>query len=454
LLSSGEIGQVLKARVTDTNKAVQVLALDIISKIAIGMGKPFERQSRFFVLPVATVLADQKAPIRTAAIQTLASIAAACEGLDSMVHGLNTALETSNPTQKSSLLHWLADWFKGHQPSPSLDLSSWAASVVGSLDDRSGEIRKGAQALLPTLIACSSFDHVMNQTNSLKPASRGSAIPLIQAARGAAPVNGPPLSTAIKSNVAPTPVVPPSPPSESPDSAVAPVAAPNKLPGIRRKLPQGTTSQPNSRAETPVDPRVTGKPGIGGLKRPGAATTITSRASASQTPISSLPFSGPNFEAKKVRLNKDMQRWINEAGPTRKDLADLLQHQMEPHTSKELVTLLFSHDHNAVNDHITGLSMICDFFSDVESGNDSSGLPLDDVKAIALGVFDLPLKYSSIKAHEPQPNLNFKCLDVVEAVLAFLRSMKYQLTDAEALCFIPTMIYKVFWPVSMTSEYI
>jgi hypothetical protein len=68
LLSSGEIGQVLKARVTDTNKAVQVLALDIISKIAIGMGKPFERQSRFFVLPVATVLADQKAPIRTAAI--------------------------------------------------------------------------------------------------------------------------------------------------------------------------------------------------------------------------------------------------------------------------------------------------------------------------------------------------------------------------------------------------
>jgi cytoskeleton-associated protein 5 len=53
---------VLKARVADTNKAVQMLALDIVARIAAGMGKPFDKQTKLFVIPVATVLSDQKAP--------------------------------------------------------------------------------------------------------------------------------------------------------------------------------------------------------------------------------------------------------------------------------------------------------------------------------------------------------------------------------------------------------
>src|ERR1700722_3288702 len=174
-------------RVTDTNKAGQMLALDIVSRLATGMGKSFDKQTRLFALPVATVLADQKAPIRAAACQTLTAIATACDGVESMVHGLTTALETSNPVQKATLLQWLVDWFKNHQPSSSLDLSNWAAPVVSSLDDRNGDVRKGAQALLPMLIFCAGFDYVLQQPNSLKPASRTSAIPIIQAARLAVP---------------------------------------------------------------------------------------------------------------------------------------------------------------------------------------------------------------------------------------------------------------------------
>jgi len=149
------------------------------------------------------------------------------------------------------------------------------------------------------------------------------------------------------------------------------------------------------------------------------------------------------MDAKKARLSKDAQRWINEAGTTRKDLAETLQHQMEPNASSELVSLLFSHDHNAMNDHITGLTIMCEFFSNAEAAGSSHGTPSTDITAICLANFDLPLKYASIKAHEPQPNLNSKCLDMTEAVLAFLRSVNCQLTDSEALCFIPTLIYKV-----------
>jgi cytoskeleton-associated protein 5 len=193
----GEIGQVLKARVTDTNKAVQSLALDIVARIATGMGKPFEKHSRLFTLPISTVLSDQKAPIRTAALQTISAMAEACEGLESMVSGFTTALETQNPLQKSTLMQWLADWFKEHPMSSGIDLKGWAPHVVSSLDDRSGDVRKAAQGLIPVLIQASGYDFVLNQTNSLKPASRASITPLIQAARPSASEQSMPKPTTV-----------------------------------------------------------------------------------------------------------------------------------------------------------------------------------------------------------------------------------------------------------------
>lgn len=424
----GEIGQVLKARVTDSNKVVQALALDIIARIATGMGKQFDRHARLFVLPVSTVLADQKASVRASALQTLTAIATACDSLEAMTSGIASGLETSNPVQKGALLHWLADWFKDHQISSHLDVNSWVGTVLSSLDDRNTDVRKGAQALLPALIACAGFDYVMQQTNSLKPASRSTAVPLIQAAR----------PTTVQSAVQEEKERPksiPAPPDDPPDSpTVSSVKPTNKLAGVRRKLPQGT-NRPESTAEALPDavPAKTTKM-IGAVKRPGATTT---QASPTQNRASNIAvFHSVNQDAKKARLNKDGQRWINDAGPTRKDLAELLQSQMEPHCSKDLIANLFSHDHNAVNDHIAGLTMICDFYNDAIQGS-------AEQEATCLAVLDLPLKYVSIRAHEPQSNLTSKCLDVVETVLSFIRHASYQLNDTEAQCFVPTMIYKL-----------
>lgn len=444
----GEIAQVLKARVADTNKAVQSLALDIVARIATGMGKPFDKYTKLFVIPVATVLSDQKTPIRAAAIQTLTAMADACEGIDSMVHFLGTALEATNPTQRASLMGWIADYLKETPPSSSLDLSNWAGTVVSCLDDRNADVRKGAQALLPSLITFVGFDKVIANTSALKPASRKTAVPIIQAARDSAappPTSAPPAKPAVKASVT-TAVPPPSPPSPTPPPSPPPAApvtsgVQSKPSGVRRKLPQGT-ARPESR-EGPVEESLnaTKVPGKIGLKRPGV-TTPTAKATT-PTALASLPFSSMNMEAKRARLAKDLQRWINEAGPTRKDLADLLQHQMEAHVSKELTGQLFSHDHNAVNDHVSGLSTIQEFFLAAASGEDKYGVPVDDMRAVGLACSDLALKYVSIKAHEPQSNLTSKCLDVIEALVSFLRSIDAQFEDSEALCFVPTFIYKV-----------
>ncbi|KAI0374798.1 ARM repeat-containing protein [Pilatotrama ljubarskyi] len=448
----GEIGQVLKARVTDANKAVQSLALDIVARIATGMGKPFEKQTRFFVVPVASVLADQKAPIRAAGLQTLTAIANACEGLEPLVPGIATALESTNPLQRASLLNWLADRFKEHEAAQGLDLSSWAGTIVSCLDDRNGDVRKGAQALLPTLISSVGYDQVMHQTNSLKPASKSTAVPLIQAARAAAPAMAksapPPAALAPKTaavkaapalakapSVSPAPSAPSPPPAE-PSSKIAP---PSKLTGVRRKLPQGTVSRPESRAETPVEAagtsRLPSKFGTG-LKRPGPTISGPSKASVPVSAESSLIFTSPNPDTKRLRLAKDANRWVIESGPTRKDLAELLQHQMEPHAAKDLLALLFSHDHNAVNDHVSGLSMMQDFYASAATGDDKQ-------QAVCIANSDLALKFVSLKVHEPQSNLVQKCLDVVDAVLAFFQSVDYQLSDQEAMCFIPTVAQKL-----------
>ena len=426
------------------------------------MGKPFEKQTRFFVLPVCTVLADQKAPIRAAAIQTLTAIAEACESLDALVHGLTAALEVNQPLQRAQLLGWIVDWFKGHEMTPGLDLSGWVAPIVGCLDDRNGDIRKGAQAILPYLIASAGFDQVMHQTSSLKPASKGTAVPLIQAARAAAPTSATSAAataatsqkTAVssKSAVARPPSTPPpefSPP-QSPSAPAPPMGRSGpagKLGTVRRKLPTGSVSRPESQmdlVDEAVTPRASSKMGGLGAKRSGLSTPASKSAPVSAAVSQeSLPFHGTSLDAKRVRLLKDVGKWVNEGGATRKDLAELLQHQMEPNASKDLVANLFSQDHNAVNDHVNGLTMLCDFFTDLQAGSEGLGLTEDDARTIGMANSDFALKYVSIKVHEPQSNLVSKCLDVVDAVLAFLRIVECQLTDPEAMCFIPTLVHKV-----------
>ncbi|KAI0321641.1 ARM repeat-containing protein [Amylostereum chailletii] len=465
----GEIGQVLKARVTDTNKAVQALALDIVARVATGMGRPFEKQTRFFVLPVATVLSDTKAPVRTSALQTLTAIANACESMEPLVHGLTTALETNNPLQRATLMGWLVEWFKEHPVSSNLDISNWVSPIVSCLDDRNGDVRKGAQGMLPYLIASAGFDQVLNSANSLKPASKASAVPLINAARGAAPVSATPApaATAAQPKAAapttrtappakavtpatraksPETVAPSPPPPASPSGTQPPASKPT---GIRRKLPQGSIPRPESRTESHEDVTATAsrKPGFGlasGLKRPGAIARATPTSAPSPPAISSsTPLTGMNMDAKTSRLAKDGARWINEAGTTRKDLADLLQHQMEPNASKDLISNLFSHDHSAVNDHVAGLTTLGDFYADLQAGGEKYGLSAEEARVVGLANSDLALKYISIKAHEPQSNLISRSLDVVDSVLSFMKNADYQLSDAEALCFVPTLVYKL-----------
>jgi len=447
MMAIGEIGSILKARVVDSNKAVQALALDIVSRIAMGMGKPFEKYLRLLLVPIATVLSDQKANVRTLALNALTAMANACEGVDVMAGGLGTALETQNPVQRASILNWTVGWFKDHE-GPGIDLNSWTATVLSCLDDRNSDVRKGAQAILPILIGSVGFDEVMRQTNSLKPASRSTVVPLVQAARANAPTHSAPApKPAVASAPTKTPAKParqPTPPLSDPGSPLSkqsPTLPGPSVTGVRKPLP-GSSTIPRPQSRMDGEGGSSSLPSkISGPRRPAAAGLVSTK-SAPTTVGTSAVLTSANFESKKTRLAKDAGRWINEGGVTRKDLAELLQHQMEPHASKELVSLLFSHDHNAVNDHVAGMAKLVDLYSSVLAGEDTFG-SLGDLQSVCVANSDLVLKYASIKAHEPQSNLIAKTLELVDAVVSLLQSVNFQLTDVEAQCFIPTMVHKV-----------
>ncbi|GJJ12392.1 hypothetical protein Clacol_006634 [Clathrus columnatus] len=463
--SMGDIGQVLKTRIADTNKAVQLLALSIVGRIATGMNKPFEKHSRLFVAPITAALADQKTNIRTAALQTLTAIANACEGIDSMVGGIGVGLESSNPLQRASLLNWIAEWFKNNQSAADYDLQPWAAPVVSCLEDRNGDVRKGAQAVLPIVMKSIGFDKLMKETGSLKSASRTTVIPMIQAAKPSVVENPAPnvTSTTSATTASPAPVSknishPPAElPTTNPDPAEtvrqspSPQSVPSqaygngRLTGVRSKKIQPSISRPDSQLSTRdeelgASSRLT-KPGIG-LKRPASAATSRS-VPTTASPTASLHFNGSSLEAKKSRLSKDSSKWIFDSNTLRKDLYESLQHQMEGHLSRDLISRLFSTSHNALTDIISGLDIIVDYYASAVAGDDKFGISIPDMQAVLIANSDFPLKYISMKIHEPQPNLVSKCLDVVDNVLSLLRSANHQLTDAEALCFVPTLIHKL-----------
>jgi cytoskeleton-associated protein 5 len=409
---------VLKARIPDTNKAVQALALDVIARIATGMGKPFEKYTRLYVVPIATVLADQKAPVRASAKATLTAIATACEGPESLVSGLASALEAQNPLQRSELLSWLSEWLKDHSSPPSLDLTLFAGPVVACLDDKSGDVRKGAQSILPFLMPIVGYDALVKETNNLKPASRSTVLQALKAAANAS------AKAEVQSQTRAAPSKTQQAPSR-PESVVSPESEPE-------------------RAGSRIAPKA--KLGLG-LKRPAAsapssapAPTPTSRASSNGTPA---PFTTSNPDAKRNRLTKDVGRWTIESGPVRKDLAEFLQTQMEPHVSRDISQSLFSHDHNAVNDWVAGMTVIADCYNHTLAGDERYGPTSENMRAMLIANSDLALKYSCLRVHENQSNLISKALDLVEAVVALLANENYRLGDTEAACFLPTFIYKV-----------
>lgn len=410
------------------------------------MGAAFDKYNKILAAAVASVCADQKATTRSAALNTLTAMAEASGGLGSLYSGLATSCESPNPVLRASVLGWLAEKFAADPPPSTSDLQPLASPVVHCLEDRNGDVRKAASAVLPFVVANTGADFVMDQTTNLKPASRATIIPLIEKARANAPSAPAPAagpSKAIPAKAAPSSSTPVKsrvaagsrPAVNSPAAAVSrPVAAP-----VRSLAMKALGTAPSTRPPVAHDDRPSAlpKPRMG-LQRP--ASSMSSAPSASSSSVKIIPFQSDVPEPRVMRLKKDSAKWTLEPGP-KTDLTEYLAHQMEHHASPELFAQLFSKDHRAEEDFMAALATLSDFYD--SNAAVLFGVSEENVRALQLANVDLTLKYAALKLLLNNTQLANRCLDVIAHVSETVARYEERFSDVEAKLFMPALIYKV-----------
>ena len=451
----GELGTALKQRMADSNKMVQGLALDVIARIANGMNKPFEKHARLFIGPICPILADAKANVRAPALAALSAIYENC-GLDSMISGLSTGLEAANPIQRKELATWLGE--KLQEGTSSTDLSQLAGPIIACLEDKSAEVRKAAQVVLPFVMASAGYGYVMDQTSGLKPASRSTVIPMIEAARGAA------ASVASKPSAAatiaasemsrPSSAASSNPPASASSATFPAAKAPVRgVSALNRTLKPATSSSiASSRSVTPnsaagdqgAAPSLSAKASLI-RKAPAARQSLSAGAQPLSQPAAEaveVPIRSSNPRAKLARAARETGplKWIIE-GSARPDQVEFLHQQMTPHFSNEIVSLLFSKDHHNERDFVAGLSILegCT----TPAGPVKYGISAEEMKAAVQANADMILKYLTIRLADTATTMTIKCLEVTEALFGMMVEDGYQLADYEASAFMPSLINKV-----------
>ena len=425
------------------------------------MGRPFgEKLARGFAPSVAQVLADQKANIRAGGITTLTAMADA-GGLEHLVPSFDKPLDANNPLQRKELLGWLEERFKDEEAVSGLDLTGLTSPVLSCLEDRNAEVRKSATALLPVIISKAGYGYVMDAVQKLKPASRSTVLPIVEAARSSAVSSVPaqstrPTSTAPPSSSArPTSSVPPKlqPSSSAPPPPTAPPATRAPSGGLRptskplRSAAPSPYDEPPSAPPSAVPPRLAQprpRASISGLR----AVASTSRAPS--TTSSSSPTSGreppfrssdPNPKVLRHRKETGSMRWAIEGTP-RADQVEWLSSQMASQISATLHAQLFSTDHSAERDFVAGLTAMDECAKDPMAA-EQFDLDGDEMRDRIIANLDLIIKYITLRIGMTSTTITVKCLDLIDHFMPLLVQSGYKMSDYEANPLLTCLISKV-----------
>ncbi|SPO26101.1 related to STU2 - Microtubule-associated protein (MAP) of the XMAP215/Dis1 family [Ustilago trichophora] len=462
-----ELANALKMRCSDSNIMCKSMALDAIAKIATGMNKHFEPQARILAGPIAQVLADAKAPVRASATAALTAIAEQV-GAGPLLPGFATVAESkaANPMLKQELFGWLANWFESHLPEKGMELAPLALPCVQCLDDKLAAVRKASQACLPFIIMRAGYKHVLEQANQLKPASKNTAIPLIDAAKAQA-------QAAARASAAPA-AAPAAAPVPAATSRVAATSARSGTASPARAAGIGATSA--SAAPTASSPRASTITRPGGIKPPsavgrslkapsstiarqsrlasegseGVSSSRSASASAGQGSAAgsamdrSAPLISADIKTKALREKREGKgsNWIGADGAPRPELVEILRQQCDGQLSRGVTDSMFSKGHSAEKDFYAALTLLSDFISSPTFAEEQYGLSPEETIERTLANSDLIFKYVSIRLTDNNTSLSLKCLDILEHLVALLSTQQYHMSDYEAACILPCLTAK------------
>ncbi|WFD06209.1 hypothetical protein MVES1_001551 [Malassezia vespertilionis] len=386
----------LKPRFADTNIMVRMSALAITTQLAAGMRASFEPYARALVPPVVQVLADAKVPLRAAAASALTAMYEHI-GLAPMVPPMGPVLDgkSANPTLRQDLYTWLLERMESAVPDAHVDLSALAPSVIASLDDRAGGVRKAAQTLLPFLVARTGYQALVEQCSTLKPASRTTAMPLLDAARTKAlSLGAPAVQRAPLAKAAPRARLP------APQPALAPRTPMRQSTAVNRALRAPASVQTAAPAAAP----------------PAKPALFTSDA------------------RHKLQREKSSGRVLFVAvdGTIRPAHVDQLEQQMAAAAPVALVASLFCKEH----EYLGALATLLEFLNGAQ-------LSEQDVAERAAANADLLVKYVCLRLLDKNTSVALKSLEVLTALQSALVRASYHFTDTEALALFLALVQKM-----------
>ncbi|KAI9483394.1 MAG: armadillo-type protein [Benjaminiella poitrasii] len=287
-----EFPGVLKQRLNDSNKNLQIMAVEIAGSLAVAMGKPFEKYIKIFTGPVIAVLSDNKANVRAAGVKALENFRNTCS-MELMAPIFGTSLANEAPTLRKELLSWISSSIKKEADAAKYDFTGMVTPLFSCLQDRNGDVRKAAQACLPEIVAIVGYDNVIGKTSELKAAQRQTVLPLIEAARGSATIITAPSSVTPTSSVS----------RKRPESMYA-----------TDDHGRSPAAAAPSRIKAPL------KKKIGGIPAP--RSQATSHASATFIEDATTPILTSDPRAKQMRAKKEI-RWQFDS--PRSDIIDSLK---------------------------------------------------------------------------------------------------------------------------------
>lgn len=402
-----EFPGVLKQRLNDSNKNLQVNAVEITGLLAVAMGQPFDKYVKTFVGPVIAVLSDNKANVRAAGVTTLENIRKTCS-MEMMAPVIGTSLANETPALRKELLNWFSTSVKEERNASKFDFSGMISPLFSCLQDRNADVRKAAQASLPELIAVVGYDAVSSKISELKPAQRQTVMPFLEAARsshsGSTPSVTPTKKATAESSI-----------SRRPETASEHAATPSRMKTLTRKK-------------------------LGGVPASSPRLSQGAAASSAQKDEVMPPILTSDPRAKQIRAKKEI-RW--QFDTPRPDVIEGLKTLFDANMSSEVTTLLFSASQHAEKDRLNGLTILNDCIASPDVSSDKYNMDYADMKQRYVANADLILKYLTIRFFDTNTSMLIKCLDITQNLVAVLDEEGYHLSEYEAVSFLPFLINKV-----------
>ncbi|KAI0986273.1 hypothetical protein GJ496_011774 [Pomphorhynchus laevis] len=182
--SLGDIMNIIKQRLSDSNKLVATSALTFLQHLVTGLGSHIKPYISLLLPSIYHLLIDHKVTIRQGAIIVLNTMSDAV-GLSPLIEGdiFINALNSKNPLLKSDLCDWLMNACNKHMKKINvIDLKAVVPAVFSCIEDRNPDVRTKATCCLVPFIQILGYSSMVTIANNVKTGDRQVILPLLEKA--------------------------------------------------------------------------------------------------------------------------------------------------------------------------------------------------------------------------------------------------------------------------------